>query len=302
MSHDSNTPLPVNTIDLTGQRFTRLVVLRYAGKFKGRAMWECQCDCGNIKNMYTKGLRNGTARSCGCLRKEMLQDPTRNPRPATVDLTGETIGYWLVLGHAGVRKGHTWWTCECICGTIRDVSASHLKREDSRSCGCHQGHFLRLSRNSHGMSYTAEYHAWSAMIQRCYNPNMDNYPIYGGRGITVCPEWRASFDAFFADMGPRPSPQHSLDRIDNAGGNYEKSNCRWTTIDVQAVNRRTTIWITYHGETHTANEWEDTPGCQARNIKARNILDRLRSGWPLEDAMTIPASSSRKEAHRRSKE
>lgn len=85
--------------------------------------------------------------------------------------------------------------------------------------------------------YPAEYLAWSNMRRRCYSPTFTSYPWYGARGVTVCDRWRESFPAFLADVGPRPSPRHSLDRIDTAGP-YEPGNCRWATKDVQQQNRR----------------------------------------------------------------
>jgi hypothetical protein len=87
----------------------------------------------------------------------------------------------------------------------------------------------------HGMYGTPEYYIWNAMLQRCTNPKHDHYDYYGGRGITVCERWRI-FENFFKDMGMRPSPKHSIDRID-VNGNYQPFNCRWTTRSYQIINQ-----------------------------------------------------------------
>lgn len=89
----------------------------------------------------------------------------------------------------------------------------------------------------HGMYRTPEYQAWISIKARCYNPNSRNYKNYGGRGISMCSEWDADFMAFYEHIGPRPSDRHSIDRID-VNGHYEPGNVRWTTWDVQAVNKR----------------------------------------------------------------
>jgi hypothetical protein len=92
-------------------------------------------------------------------------------------------------------------------------------------------------RMTHGLYGIPEYRAWAAMKSRCSNPKHPRWKYYGARGITVCERWLASFNNFWADMGPRPSPTHCLDRRDN-DGNYEPANCHWATGDESRINRR----------------------------------------------------------------
>lgn len=127
-----------------------------------------------------------------------------------------------------------------------------------------------------------EYGVWIGMKKRCSNPNQKAYPAYGGRGIKVCDIWRNDFQAFFDDMGPRPSKDHSLDRVDN-DGNYEPSNCRWATRKQQMRNTSRNHMITYKGETRTMIEW-----AEIYKIPLKSVWYRINSGWPIEDALTKP--------------
>lgn len=130
-----------------------------------------------------------------------------------------------------------------------------------------------------------EYGAWSNMIQRCHHPPHPYYKYYGARGITVCNEWRNSFEKFIADMGLRPSPKHSLDRIDNAG-NYEPGNCRWATSMEQMSNTRRNRLITFRGKTQHRAAWARELG-----MYENTISQRIAKGWPVELALTTPSNS-----------
>ena len=149
-----------------------------------------------------------------------------------------------------------------------------------RGDGKNEGQF------KHGWYGTATYHAWNGMINRCTQPKMKHYKHYGGRGISVCPEWR-DFRNFLRDMGPRPEGM-SLDRINN-DGNYEPGNCRWTTREEQRRNRRCTIFIEYQGERYALADF-----CKKMCLNRHKVYLRLKRGWTLEEAMTIPYEGTRR--------
>lgn len=148
-----------------------------------------------------------------------------------------------VTEHLGPnRNGDFVVVCRCECGSVKRVNASNLRSENTKSCGClHAEHVAKVSlTHGHcaGGKDSGEYNAWCHMQARCDNPKNPDFHNYGGRGITVCKKWRDSFQAFYEDMGPRPSPDHSIDRKNNHG-NYTKQNCRWATRTEQARNKRT---------------------------------------------------------------
>jgi hypothetical protein len=142
------------------------------------------------------------------------------------------------------EHGHGVWFARCDCGQPCEASTLALRKGTKRSCGCLRVETARINglraekpiRHGHAKARTPEYAIWRSMRQRCLNPHSADYPSYGGRGITVCERW-ASFEAFFADMGSRPSSRHSLDRVNNEKG-YEPGNCRWATWREQRLNQR----------------------------------------------------------------
>jgi hypothetical protein len=155
-----------------------------------------------------------------------------------LDLTGKKFGRLIAQEVCGKNcNGNTLWKCHCECGNYKTIRGSSLVSGYTKSCGCLQKEAIRKLLTVHGKSRTTEYSTYIHMLDRCYNEANLSYRDYGGRGITVCPRWRESFENFVADMGNKPSPKHSLDRINN-GGNYEPNNCRWATQTVQNINRR----------------------------------------------------------------
>ena len=156
------------------------------------------------------------------------------------DLTGQTFSRLTVIEFAETRKGQSYWNCICQCGSRLVVMSPNLTRGFTKSCGCLHKEILISTRSTLGYfgdKSSVEYRTWAAMIGRCENPKTKKYPLYGGRGISVCPRWRKSFEAFRADMGERPGPLYSIDRYPDPDGNYEPSNCRWATAKEQRHNR-----------------------------------------------------------------
>ena len=199
-------------MNLEGQKFGKLTVLRFGHILKRRSYWECRCECGGAVTVYQYALRSGKTKSCGCLRRDVL-----------------------------VKRNTT-----------------------------------------HGKSKHPGYTSWSAMLTRCTNQNQPHWKHYGGRGISVCPEW-LSFDRFWKDMGPTWKPGLTIERKNGDKG-YQPGNVKWATWKEQQNNTSRNKRITAFGITRTVSQWSDATG-----IKYHSLAQRLgKLGWTPERALTTP--------------
>lgn len=169
-----------------------------------------------------------------------------------VDLRKQVFNRLTVLSRAPARGRYgRFWRCRCECGRTTEVRTDGLTHGTIKSCGC----LLVQANLSHGRTRTSEHRAWARIKTRCYNKKQPIWKHYGARGITVCDRWLGEngFENFFADMGLKPSPSHTIER-DDVNGNYEPGNCRWATMTEQNRNRRNTIKIEYQGRLMSLKE------------------------------------------------
>lgn len=169
------------------------------------------------------------------------------------------------------------WKWLCDCGKTHEISARHVLRGTTKSCGC-------LSRKgnhyTHGMRKAPEYRVWAGMIQRCTNPNHDAFHNYGERGIKICDRWKKSFASFYEDMGQRPSPKHTIERIQN-DESYCKENCKWATRQEQARNTRQNIYVWYKWKKTAVSDLAASHGIPYERLRCR-----LKKGWDIYTALT----------------
>lgn len=237
---------------------------------------------------------------------------------------GTRFGRWTVIDGPFLRPSPSrnrpdclisYWLCRCECGTEREVRASSLCQGKGRSCGCWGRELCSAMSVKHSTKHGGtvrshphpEYHIWQSLRGRCQNPRDKGYHRYGGRGITVCDRWDRDYTAFFADMGSRPSPRHSIDRIDNNGGYWcgrkecgdcgplgRKPNCRWATPKEQSSNLRNNVYLEHDGKRFTQSEWARITG-----LNYTTITYRLRIGCSVADALTRPTKYNRKAGYER---
>ena len=206
------------------------------------------------------------------------------PGKLAESLVGRVYGRLTVTEFAGRRAADrtTLWKVRCECGTVKTVERRTLIRGKARSCGC----LVADTRHTtHGLSYTPEYKIWRGMIDRCTFAKRPSFSRYGGRGITVSPEWRGStgFERFIEHVGQRPSSKHELDRID-PDGHYEPGNVRWVTKKVNGRNKSDTITLTFEGVTQSLADWADAKGLRWCTLYCR----LFNYGWTLGRALNTP--------------
>lgn len=213
-----------------------------------------------------------------------------------IDLTGQRFGSLTAIEKVEPYispKGRKCerWLVRCDCGNEKMVMRGHLCSGATISCGCYHSNELAKRNTKHGYAYTKLYAIYRGIKVRCYNSNHGDYQLYGARGIIMCDEWKNDYSTFrdwaYAngykeETLPNGRSKWTIDRIDS-NGNYEPSNCRWTTIQEQQNNRRSSYQIEYNGKTQTIAEWAKEVG-----IPYNTLHDRiLKHGWSIEKALTV---------------
>ena len=274
------------TEDLTGRKFGMLTVIRrdvgndYITPSTGRksARWICRCDCGTLRSVPVQQLRSGHTWNCGCQSKNKFKD-----------LTGQKFGKLTVIERAEDyitprNEREVQWRCKCLCGRECIVRGHSLRNGHTTSCGC----AIIEASTKHGMHGTRLYNIYMGMNKRCYNKNDTSYSDYGGRGIYVCDEWRGengfiNFKNWALANGY--TDELSIDRKNN-NGPYSPENCRWTDLKAQANNRRSNVFITFNGETHTIAQWAEITGIPYDTLHNRYVNMR----WTVEDCLMTPVN------------
>lgn len=246
---------------------------------------DCRCVCGNVVNRIYHYLVIAKNSSCGCKYNQ-------GHKNSNIDYSvhiGQKFNYLTVLSRldAKDKAGSKLFECKCDCGKVVPRAISKVINGAVKSCGCMQAQIVSPegeivnSNFSHGMCGSDVYSIWNSMIARCTNPNGDNWNNYGGRGISVCERWLL-FANFYEDMGDRPLPGLSLERVDNNLG-YCPENVVWANSNTQARNKRNTIFLTLNGDRKSLAEWSEITGFKPMTIRKRKV-----SGWTDEETLTVP--------------
>lgn len=271
-----------------GDRFGLLTIIkeveseRYSnGQLKRRVL--CKCDCGKDVIVPYKQIKTGNQKSCGCLKDKYYN--SRRPQRYVEVKSGDRYGRLTIIQEVEPRtknngKIDRQFLCKCNCGKEITTSLSLLRTKHVSSCGCL---WKRVKGNAPKPEYDPNirkehpriYRIWNGIRERCFNPNCDNYYLYGARGVTVCDEWMYFENFCEWALASGYSDKLTIDRIDS-NGNYEPSNCRWTTMLEQGNNRRNNTLLTLEGKTQTLSEW-----CREKDISVHVVVARIKLGWEL---------------------
>ena len=196
---------------------------------------------------------------------------------------GMKFNYLTAITDSYIKNKRRYAIFKCDCGKEKEIRVSNvIDPHGTKSCGCMQRVLSAQSKHNykHGLCYSRIYAIWRKMRQRCNNPNYSESKYYGGRGIKVCEEWDKSFDAFY-DWALKNGYQDdlSIDRIDT-NGNYEPSNCKWSTNIEQGNNKRNNVIITIDDQKMTLAQW-----CRCRNLPYSRVQARLYRGWSEKEAL-----------------
>jgi len=205
-----------------------------------------------------------------------------------IDITGQKFGRLTAIERTGSNKSnHAVWLFECECGNFKNIVGKSVTKGKTQSCGCYNIEKIKQRTTTHGMTKNHPlYGVWRSMIDRCYLEKATGFENWGGRGITVCEEWRNDFRVFYDwAMANGWQKDLSIDRIDN-NGNYTPENCRFATRKTQNNNQRQridVIAIEYNGHKRTLKDW-----CRIFELKYTTIRQRLNLGWSVEKALETP--------------
>lgn len=209
-----------------------------------------------------------------------------------IDMTNRRFGRFVALKFVEVKNESARWLCLCDCGVEKVVLGSALRSGHTRSCGCLHRKIVAeqgaARRRTHGLSKIPEYRTWCSIKARCYNPKHRVYKYYGGKGIVMCETWVQSFEKFFADMGLKPTPKHSIERK-NSKLNYTPDNCIWATQKEQVNNTCANVVLEWRGIRLNLTQWSEKTG-----ISFAALHHRHRRNWDVERLLTTPVRGAKR--------
>lgn len=261
--------MPNKVKDITGEKFGKLIVLKRDGYTNGKKksiLWLCKCDCGNeVRRTAAHLKQNNTSSTCG--KCNLIKDS---------DYIGKTFGYWVVVKPEKGNSRKKAYLCQCKCGKYKIVNADTLKLGTSKSCGCFHKEDMIKRQTTHGKTGQRIMNIYYDIKSRCYDNKNKRFADYGGRGVAMCEEWVNNSSAFVEwALNNGYSDELTIDRVNN-DGNYEPTNCRWTTIKEQAQNRRSCIMLTYFGVTKNLKQW-----CECIGEDYKKIYGRYHRGYEI---------------------